>query len=97
MKITIDTKEDSHEEIRKVIGMLQKMVGDAQSNGGLFSDSPSEPSSEPSPVSSNAFMNMFGDNSSPSEPSSEPPADSSTLLQDNSEEEPDEPPEIIPY
>jgi hypothetical protein len=94
MKITIDTKEDSHEEIRKVIGMLQKLVGEAQTNGGLFSGSPS---SEPSPASSGGFMNMFGDNSSPSEPSSEPPADSSTLLQDNSEEEQDEPPEIIPY
>jgi len=27
MKISIDTKEDSHEEIRKVIRMLQNLVG----------------------------------------------------------------------
>ena len=27
MKITIDTKEDSHEEIRKIIKMLSSLVG----------------------------------------------------------------------
>ena len=30
MKITIDTREDSHEDIRKVIKMLQHVVGDDQ-------------------------------------------------------------------
>ncbi len=28
MKITIDTKEDSHEEIKRVIRLLQHMVGE---------------------------------------------------------------------
>ena len=28
MKLTIDTKEDSHEEIRKAIRMLSTIVGD---------------------------------------------------------------------
>jgi hypothetical protein len=30
MKITIDTKEDSHDEIRRVIKMLSSLVGEQQ-------------------------------------------------------------------
>ncbi len=29
MKITIDTKEDSHEDIKKIISMLQNMISDS--------------------------------------------------------------------
>ena len=63
MKITIDTKEDSATDIRKVIAMLSKMIEDETHHSNIFEDdSPglgsSEPSSESSPT--NAFANMFG-------------------------------------
>ena len=41
MKIQIDTKEDSHEEIRKVIRMLSSLVGEQEiisNQGNIFSD-----------------------------------------------------------
>lgn len=41
MKIQIDTKEDSHEEIRKVIKMLSSLVGDQEimsNQSNIFSD-----------------------------------------------------------
>ena len=59
MKVSIDTKEDSHEEIKKVIKMLQNLVGDSQE---IFSNEPSisAPSNE-SPIA-----NIFGDSSSAS-------------------------------
>ena len=54
MKISIDTKEDSHEEIKKVIKMLQNLVGESQE---IFSN---EPISSPQETTS-AFNNIFGD------------------------------------
>ena len=57
MKITIDTKEDSKEEIKKVIAMLQAMV-DGQVRVApvdIFGDSSSSPSSSPSK------MDIFSD------------------------------------
>lgn len=61
MKITIDTKDDSHEDIKKVIRMLQHLVGEEnQSNqSNLFSDRSSL--SNDSEIS--AFGAMFGDDS----------------------------------
>jgi len=54
MQITIDTKEDSHEEIKKVIQMLQNLVGGSQE---IFSnDSSISSASNSSPIS-----NIFGD------------------------------------
>ena len=43
MKITIDTKEDSPEEIRRVIKMLSSLVGEkeAMGNQDMFSDNSS--------------------------------------------------------
>ena len=32
MKLTIDTKEDSPEDLRKVITLLQNLIGDAKTN-----------------------------------------------------------------
>ena len=55
MKISIDTKEDSHEEIRKVIKMLQNLVGDSQE---VFTNIPS------SQETISPIANIFGDNSS---------------------------------
>ncbi|PIN79270.1 hypothetical protein COV16_04880 [Candidatus Woesearchaeota archaeon CG10_big_fil_rev_8_21_14_0_10_34_8] len=57
MKITIDTKEDSHEEIRKMILMLQHLVGDKSvfTNQDLRKE---EPVSE---QGVDAFGALFGD------------------------------------
>ena len=61
MKVSIDTKEDSHEEIKKVIKMLQNLVGDSQE---IFSnDSSISSSANSSPIS-----NIFGDAMSISSP-----------------------------
>tara|TARA_Y100000294_G_C8520193_1_gene322575 strand:- start:813 stop:1139 length:327 start_codon:yes stop_codon:yes gene_type:complete len=41
MKITIDTKEDSHQEIRKIIRMLSSLVGEKEvmsNQSDIFSD-----------------------------------------------------------
>ena len=67
MKISIDTKEDSHGEIKKVIKMLQNLVGDSQE---IFTNQPvSESDNEPA---SSPFANIFGDASAqPSAPTSE--------------------------
>ena len=54
MKISIDTKEDSHEEIKKVISMLQNLVGNSQeifSNDAAVSE----------PLNSSPIANIFGD------------------------------------
>ena len=55
MKITIDTKEDSHDELRKVIKMLSSLVGEEimSNQSDIFSDS-----------SSNGSSDIFGDDSS---------------------------------
>jgi len=70
MKITIDTSQDSHTDIRKAIKMLQSIVGESN----VYSNSPSRnifddpspdlgPSSEPAPAqeqnTGNAFASIF--------------------------------------
>jgi len=56
MKISIDTKEDSHEEIRKIIKMLQSLVGEnSYSNQpNIFADNP------PSQTNANSGLSVFG-------------------------------------
>ena len=52
MKLTIDTKEDSHEDIRKVMQVLQHMLEGKQT---------SIQTTEPTPqVDTTNMMNMFG-------------------------------------
>ena len=93
MKITIDTKEDSHEEIRKVIGMLQNLVGQQKiysnqknifedSDRDILEDNKQQSSEQPS---GNVFGNLFGENNQQEQP------------EQPSEEEKEETPEIIPY
>ena len=67
MKITIDTKEDSHSEIEKAIRLLQALISGKERYSNIFEDS-SPSSSE----SSGGLFNMFGDDSSIPKP--EPPA-----------------------
>lgn len=57
MEIKIDTKHDSHEDIRKVIKMLQHLVGDSQE---IFTNQPSSQSNIQQDTGS-AFNNIFGD------------------------------------
>ena len=99
MKIEIDTKHDSPEEIKKVIKMLQNLVGessytnapnifeDPNSFGTSSSDEESTPTQEPT----NAFVSMFGDSSR--EPKEEPMEEP----KEEPEEEKEEIPEVIPY
>ena len=90
MKITIDTKEDSHSEIKKVINLLTHLLGEGGSEV-LSSDETSE-------ESASAFTNMFG-NSEGSESTEE------SGLESTDDDTPDEDtptddgdvPEIVPY
>ena len=54
MKITIDTKEDSHEEIRKIIKMLSSLVNDETftNQGNVFENQGSD-------LSNQDMFNMF--------------------------------------
>ena len=51
MRVTVDTAHDSHEDIKKVISMLQNLVGDSQE---IFTNQPSEAQASP-------IANIFGD------------------------------------
>jgi hypothetical protein len=53
MKITIDTKEDNHEDIKKVIALLNGMIGN---NSNICSNQPTS-----TPTDSANLMSMFGD------------------------------------
>lgn len=102
MKIEIDTKHDSAEEIKKVIKMLQHLVGQPSytNSSNIFEDPTSfgtsptsqEPSHSQETSQGNAFVNMFGDNSPTSEAKEEHLSQS-----DEPAEEKEEIPEVIPY
>jgi hypothetical protein len=88
MKITIDTKEDSAADIRKVIALLSKMIEDYRHSSNIFEDDSgpglgiSETSSSES-AGGNAFANMFGDNP--------------TLAEEKKEEDKEDMPEVMEY
>ena len=63
MKVTIDTKEDSHEEIKKIIRMLQNLVGGSQE---IFTNEP-QAAQESSPMA-----NIFGETSNAAQESQAP-------------------------
>ena len=87
MKITIDTKEDSAADIRKVIALLSKMIEDSEHHSNIFKDDSSPGlGSSSSESSGNAFANMFGDN----------PTLAGEKKKDK-EEEKEEIPEVIEY
>ena len=85
MKITIDTKEDSHEEIRKVIRMLSSLVGEEMrtNQGNIFEDNaPSETSK-----SGDLLGSLFGGGASlESSPSS--PEESKPKIEEKKDETP---------
>ena len=95
MKITIDTKEDSHEDIRKIVALLSTLIEGKQENRNIFESSGSnlgntseETSEQPQ---TNAFANMFGN--------SEEKKDDYVELSDKEKEadEPEESAEIMTY
>ena len=99
MKITIDTKEDSHAEIQKVISMLSALVGGEEktySNKDIFSDSSPEvtPSTESS-ESSGVFGNLFSNDKTEESAVEEKPEDEKP--EEKKEEPESENVEIIPY
>ncbi|MFH0700973.1 MAG: hypothetical protein V2A62_00890 [Candidatus Woesearchaeota archaeon] len=70
MKITIDTKEDSPEEIRKAITFLHSL---SNSGGGAY-----VPSSDSPPADTTNLMSMFGDASAVSSSTPNPIASDGT-------------------
>lgn len=91
MKITIDTSQDSHSEIKKAIRMLQSIVGNHDEvytnapSRNIFDDpAPSMGASEPAPATEettgSAFASIFDE-----------PAPSSTTEEAKEEEEEDVP------
>ncbi len=74
MKITIDTKEDSHEDIQKVMQILSHFTNkNPISNYSLESQATNESSNE-------GFMNMFGDSSEEKKEIPDTPPDFSNFL-----------------
>ncbi|MBR9699125.1 hypothetical protein GOV09_01560 [Candidatus Woesearchaeota archaeon] len=67
MKITIDTKEDSHTEIAKLIKMLQHLINHHE----YTEQGPSEEATQ-------AFGNMFGETPTVAEPEQEVQEDESS-------------------
>lgn len=80
MKVSIDTKEDSHEDLRKVIRMLQNIVGDSQE---VFSNQ----SLDSNANTASPFANIFGDASNASSPSESAVSASSNQENSSSTEE----------
>ena len=73
MKISIDTKEDSREEIKKLIRMLSALIGEQEifsnepttKSADIFSDETSSSSAE---SGNSVFGNLFGGGSSEETP-----------------------------
>ena len=79
MKVTVDTAHDSHEDIKKVIKMLQNLVGDSQE---VFTNQPQSSETQVSPIA-----NIFGDTSAPPfEPPVASEANQETMQQETAEE-----------
>ncbi|MBS3096474.1 hypothetical protein J4480_03475 [Candidatus Woesearchaeota archaeon] len=81
MRVTVDTQHDSHEDIKKVIKMLQHLVGDSQE---VFTNDPSAAESQISPIA-----NIFGD-ASPSPQSTTTSEAAETQAQETAAETPAE-------
>lgn len=91
MKITIDTKEDSHEDIKKVISMLQNLIGNEKvytNQGNIFETE--KPAQE---GTSDIFNSLFSNQNNESSIKDSNEASKQQLQQ----KEEDEMPEIIPY
>ena len=88
MKITIDTKDDSHEDIRKVIRMLSHLVGDdykTNASSNIFDDDNNDDNA------GSALASLFGDDNTST------PEDNNYLdaLKSEDEKEPEDKPQTI--
>ena len=105
MKITIDTKEDSHDEIRKIISMLNSLLqaeafGSEESFGESAVDTSGSGESEPKPIVGEGIFGMFSDNKEETGQSAQPetPAGSEVtgIINENKEENVDLPePKVV--
>ncbi len=98
MKITIDTKEDSKEEIKKAISFLSSLSDGTIYTNCANNEKPSHQkdifSDDPSPEVGGGMFSMFGSSSSPAQDS---PSDSSaetTVVLEEEKKEPKKKPEI---
>ncbi|MBI2663942.1 hypothetical protein HYX10_01215 [Candidatus Woesearchaeota archaeon] len=62
MKITIDTKEDSHDEIRNIINMLSSLIGASRSIAEDNVNAGESENSEPEPLIGEGIFGMFTNN-----------------------------------
>lgn len=98
MKISFDTKEDSAEDIKKIVKMLQAWLeGHTNAPLDMFSSQSSDGS--PSPAVSEGLFNIFGDNkektdSTASQSSASQP---SIIDLDKKDSYDDEIPPVVPY
>jgi len=85
MKITIDTKEDSHDDLKRLIKLLSEIVHGTKHNIGIFDSDPS-----PEQTDTSGLMSMF---------SSDGTQQVSTVANEDKEEtkEPDETPSVELY
>jgi len=67
MKITIDTKEDSHDEIRRLITLLTSLM-----NNEVDSPGESGLSNDPKPIIGEGVFGMFSNNNEENAPASKP-------------------------
>lgn len=84
MKVTIDTKEDGYEDMKKILYLLSSIMDRKGENNTS------------AVVDSTMMMNMFGDNSSPAPSSQNKAPDFNSLLklQEKKEEQKKEIPKI---
>ncbi len=89
MKITIDTKEDTHAEIQKVIEILTSMVtSPSQPISGMNASMNAQVPGE-QPVLNDGIFSMFSDNKVESAPFADqevPTNDASSMFSENHEE-----------
>ena len=99
MEITINTKQDSKDELRKLAQFLLSLSEgvNVRVNRNLFDDpSPSiTPTTETTQAATNAFAGMFGDSTLPEPSSGLQTFDVNSALQEEKKEE--EAPKIVPY
>lgn len=88
MKITIDTKEDSHEDIKKVVRMLEALLeGHIAAPMGMFGSPDSDGSSASSPGTD--LFSLFDSSKA---------GDSGTVASVKTDENKDDDiPELVPY
>ena len=109
MKITIDTKEDSHDEIKRLITLLTSLM-----NNEVDSPGESGLSDDPEPIVGEGVFGMFSNNNEQEAPAAKPETAAGSevtgVFSDNKETDADVPepdvvenvkkddePQVVPY